>query len=126
RSLCGDMERERAPGRPSPPLRAAVVGAGRMGMIHGHLLQVHPETELIGFVDRDQSLAAHLASQGLRAPLFPSLEALYAATSPDAMFVCTPTHTHLAVVKACLARRVHLFVEKPLPPSLAGAEPVRT
>jgi len=95
-----------------------------MGMIHGHLLQVHPETELVGFVDRDQSLAAHLASQGLQAPLFPSLEALYAATSPDAMFVCTPTHTHLAVVKACLARRVHLFVEKPLATSLADAEAI--
>jgi len=107
-----------------PPLRAAVVGAGRMGMVHGHLLQVHPETELVGFVDRDTSLAEHLASQGLRAPLYPSVAALYAAAPPDAVFVCTPTHTHLAVVRECLARRVHLFVEKPLATSRADAEAI--
>jgi predicted dehydrogenase len=106
------------------PLRAAVVGAGRMGMIHGHLLQVHPETELVGLVDRDASLKDHLASQGLRAPLYPSLEALRAAAAPEAVFVCTPTHTHLAVVRECLARPVHLFVEKPLATTLADAEAI--
>jgi predicted dehydrogenase len=107
-----------------PPLRAAIVGAGRMGMIHGHLLQVHPETEVVGFVDRDTGLAAHLASQGLRAPLYPSLEALFAAARPEALFVCTPTHTHLAVVRECLARRVHLFVEKPVATTRADAEAI--
>jgi len=103
-------------------LRAAVIGAGRMGMIHGHLLQVHPATELVGFVDRDASLAAHLRSQGLNAPLHPGIDALYAAAQPDAVFVCTPTHTHLAVTQTCLARKVHLFVEKPLATTRADAE----
>jgi predicted dehydrogenase len=105
-------------------LRAAIVGAGRMGMIHGHLLNVHPETEVVGFVDRDTGLAAHLASQGLRAPLYPSLAALRAAASPDALFVCTPTHTHLAVIRECLERPVHLFVEKPLATTRADAEAI--
>ncbi len=105
-------------------LRAAVVGAGRMGMVHGHLLQVHPETELVAFVDRDTGLAAHLASQGLRAKLYPSLEAAYADTSPDALFVCTPTHTHLAVVRSALVRPVHLFVEKPVATTLGDAEAI--
>jgi predicted dehydrogenase len=104
------------------PLRVAVVGAGRMGMIHGHLVQVYPDTELVGFVDRDAGLRDHLASQGLRAPLFPGIAELYAAAPPDAVFVCTPTHTHLAVVRECLARRVHLFVEKPLATTRADAE----
>lgn len=106
------------------PLRAAVVGAGRMGMIHGHMLQIYPDTEIVGFVDRDAGLADHLASQGLRAPLYPSLTALRAAAEPDAVFVCTPTHTHLAVVRECLAHRVHLFVEKPLATTLADAEAI--
>jgi predicted dehydrogenase len=106
------------------PLRAAVIGAGRMGMVHGHLLQVHPDTTLTGFVDRDTSLAAHLASQGLRAPLYPSIDALWAAGTPDAVFICTPTHTHLPVVRECLARKVHLFVEKPLATTLADAEAI--
>src|SRR5206468_2355428 len=74
--------------------------------------------------DPDTGLAAHLASQGLRAKLYPSLEAAYADTAPDALFVCTPTHTHLAVVRAALVRPVHLFVEKPVATTLADAEAI--
>ena len=103
-------------------LRAAVVGAGRMGMVHGHLLQVHPDTELVGFVDRDTSLAAHLASQGLAAPLYPSIGEVYAKASPEAVFVCTPTHTHLPVVRECLSKPVHIFMEKPLSTTVADSE----
>lgn len=106
------------------PLRCAVVGAGRMGMVHGHLLQVHPDTEIVGFVDRDASLAPHLASQGLRAPLYPSLAALAEKGAADAVFVCTPTHTHLPVVRESLARRAHLFVEKPVATSRDDAEAI--
>ena len=47
-------------------LRVGVVGAGRMGVVHGHLLQLHPDTELVGFVEADASVGAALASQGLR------------------------------------------------------------
>lgn len=108
----------------SAPLRCAVVGAGRMGMVHGHLLQVHPDTEVVGFVDRDAGLAPHLASQGLRAPLHPSLAALAAQGAPDAVFVCTPTHTHLAVVREALALGAHLFVEKPVATSRNDAEEI--
>lgn len=108
----------------SRTLRAAVVGAGRMGMIHGHLLSVYPETEVVGFVDSNMGLRDHLASQGLCAPLYPSVEALFTEAAPEAVFICTPTHTHLSVVRECLARRVHLFVEKPLSTTLAGAEAI--
>jgi predicted dehydrogenase len=108
----------------STPLRCAVVGAGRMGIIHGHLLQVHPDTEVVGFVDRDAGLAAHLASQGLRAPLYPSLAALNEKAAADAVFVCTPTHTHLPVVREALGRRVHLFVEKPVATNRDDAEAI--
>ncbi len=107
-----------------PPLRAAVIGAGRMGVIHGHLLSVYPETEVVGFVDPNTTLSHYLASQGLRAPLYPTVEALFAAATPEVVFVCTPTHTHLPVVRDCLRRRVHLFIEKPLATTLADAEAI--
>lgn len=105
-------------------LRVAIVGAGRMGMVHGHLLSVHPETEVVGFVDLTTGLRDHLASQGLTAPLYPSLDALFNAAAPEALFICTPTHTHLPVVRECIARRVHLFVEKPLATTIADAEAI--
>src|SRR5258707_12936472 len=80
----------------APPLRCAVIGAGRMGMVHGHLLQVYPGTELVGFADPQRGAHERLASQGLRAPVFAGIPELMATAQPDAVFICTPTHTHLA------------------------------
>lgn len=95
-------------------------------MVHGHLLQLFEGTEVVGFVDPRPGLAAQLASQGLRAPVFETVESLLAATSPEAVFVCTPTHSHLAVVRDCLAQPVHLFVEKPVATTRADAEEILT
>ncbi len=106
------------------PLKAAVVGVGRMGMVHGHLLSIYPETEVVGFVDLKTRLSDHLTSQGLRGPIYPTVGALFTATDPQAVFVCTPTHTHLSVVRKCLSRRVHLFIEKPLATTRADAEAI--
>src|SRR5207244_2861575 len=114
----------RALGRRCRRVRLPIGVSFVLASVLEHMLPVHPETELVGFVDRDVGLADHLASQGLGAPLHPSIEALYGATNPDAVFICTPTHTHLAVVRECLARPVHLFVEKPLATSRADAEAI--
>jgi predicted dehydrogenase len=110
----------------SPRLKVAVIGAGRMGIVHGHLLQLYPDTELVGFVDPSAGIASQLASQGLRAPVHAELEALFRQAAPDAAFVCTPTHTHLAVARACLQRErpPHLFVEKPLATNRPDAEAI--
>src|ERR1041385_9528331 len=110
---------------PDAPLRCAVIGAGRMGMVHGHLLQVYPGTELVGFADPQMGTQDRLSSQGLKAPVFASVGELVSAVAPDAVFVCTPTHTHLAVTRAVLdARPVHLFMEKPVATSVADAEAI--
>jgi predicted dehydrogenase len=92
-----------------------------MGVVHGHLLQVHPDTELVGFADRQTGIESHLRSQGLQAPVFADVSSLLEKAAPEAVFVCTPTHTHLEVVRACLSSRPHLFVEKPLAATLADA-----
>ena len=106
------------------PLRCAVIGAGRMGMVHGHLLQVYPGTELVGFVDPQRGAHERLASQGLRAPVFTGIPEMLASANPEAVFICTPTHTHLAVTRECLARPLHLFMEKPVATSVADADAI--
>src|SRR5262249_1528884 len=82
-------------------------------------------TELVGFADPQRGTYDRLASQGLRAPVFASTTELLSAVAPDAAFVCTPTHTHLAVTRECLSGRpVHLFMGKPVATSVAHPEAI--
>ncbi len=102
--------------------RVAIAGLGKMGLMHAAVVSALPDAQVVAVADPQTQLAAHLRSLGLEAPLFASLDELLARTPVDAVLICTPASTHLAAAETCLARDVHVFVEKPLADTLAGAE----
>src|SRR5271163_3053906 len=92
-------------------LRVGVVGAGVMGSNHARVLAGLPEVSLVGVVD---PLAAHRARAtelaGCRT--FATLEELL-AEGIDAVTIAAPTHFHHEIALACIARKIHVLVEKP-------------
>lgn len=101
-------------------VRTLVVGLGQMGRSHALAYHRNPGFELIGFVNRTAvSLPAELA--GYR--MFESLEAGL-AEEPDLVSVNTYTESHADYAIAALEAGAHVFVEKPLAPSVAEAERV--
>src|SRR5690606_18271189 len=44
------------------------------------------------------------------------------AESFDAAVICTPAHTHIPVARNCIARGLHLLIEKPLSVSTEGID----
>jgi len=101
-------------GGPGPVLKVAMVGLGKMGLFHAALLGTMPGVRLVAVADADAALAGPVRSMGLTVPFFRSVQQLLAARRVDAVVVCTPTFTHDPIVRACLARGVHVLVEKPL------------
>jgi predicted dehydrogenase/nucleoside-diphosphate-sugar epimerase len=101
-------------GTTGPVIRAAVIGLGKMGLFHAALLRTVPNVRLVGLVDVNRSLESTARSMGFLAPFFAGPEALLAARPVDAVFVCTPTFAHYDAARECLARGIHLLVEKPL------------
>ena len=97
-------------------LRVGVVGAGVMGTNHARVLAGLPGVELVGIVD---PLAAHRtrASQMLGCPTFTTLEEMLDA-GLDAVTIAAPTHLHRDVSLACIARKIHILVEKPIASSV--------
>jgi UDP-N-acetylglucosamine 3-dehydrogenase len=93
-------------------LRIGVIGAGIMGSNHARVLAGLPDTTLVGIVDplpEHRSRATEFA--GCRA--FATLEELI-AEEVDAVTVAAPTHLHHEIALACIARNVHVLVEKPI------------
>ncbi len=100
------------------PLRAAVVGAGRLGTFHARLLASIDGVELAAVVDPRGAEAVPVAAE-LGVPL---LESLY--DLPDdvsAVSVAVPTTLHHDVTCALLEQGKHVLVEKPMAATLAEA-----
>jgi predicted dehydrogenase len=71
--------------------------------------------EIAGFVDPSSNGQAIAAAEGIEAgEEFASIEALYAAAPLDLVMIGSPNHLHLEHLKACLARTVPVFCEKPI------------
>jgi len=101
------------------PLRAMVVGLGNMGRSHA-LAYAHNEGfDLVALVNRsDVPLPHELA----HLPLHRSFEETLAAYKPDIVSIATYSDSHADYAIKALEAGCHVFVEKPLAPTLAEAE----
>src|ERR1700753_679714 len=97
-------------------LRVGVIGAGIMGSNHARVLAGLPGAELVGIVD---PLAEHRArpTQLVGCRAFAPLERLL-GEGVDAVTVAAPTHLHHEIALACIARKIHVMVEKPIASSV--------
>jgi len=93
-------------------IRVGVIGAGVMGTNHGRVLAGLPHVALTGIVD---PLDDHRqrADKLIGCPTFADLDGLLAA-GVDAVTIAAPTHLHHEIALACIARGIHVLVEKPI------------
>ncbi|MHA8087135.1 Gfo/Idh/MocA family protein [Aquirufa sp. Wall-65K1] len=105
-------------------LRVLVVGCGNMGASHAMSFHTHEGFEICGLVSTGASKEKLNQELGGAYDLYSDyLEAL-AITKPDAVCISTYPDTHEAYSIAALEAGCHVFLEKPIADSLAGAERV--
>src|SRR5689334_19340217 len=93
-------------------LRIGVIGAGVMGSNHARVLAGLPGVTLVGIVDPLQEHRARaIAFAGCRA--FAEIDQLF-AEGVEAVTIAAPTHLHHEIALACIARGIHVLVEKPI------------
>jgi myo-inositol 2-dehydrogenase/D-chiro-inositol 1-dehydrogenase len=97
----------------------ALLGAGRIGAIHGANVAAHPGLALAAIVDPDQTAASALAAK-TGAPVS-SLDAVLADTTIVGVIIASPTDDHLDHAMQCAAAGKAMLCEKPLDLDLARA-----
>jgi myo-inositol 2-dehydrogenase/D-chiro-inositol 1-dehydrogenase len=107
------------------PVRLAIAGLGRMGIIHA--LHIHEFSQkggnckLAALCDANQDRAKQVAAElGCDVPIYGSVEELGDAGVADATVVVVPTDQHRACATALIARGHRVLVEKPLTGTLAA------
>src|SRR6266849_6596678 len=109
----------------SEPLKVAVVGLGRMGVIHAlHAHELARETgacTLAALADLDTARARKCAADlGCDVPIFDSVDALAKSGICNATIVVTPTDCHRAHAAQLVAAGHRVLLEKPLTGTLEG------
>jgi predicted dehydrogenase len=109
-------------------VRIGLVGCGHIGTVHAYALRQLVEAGLVDAAitatyDTDPERAARLAEPD-GATASRDLDALLDAV--DVVWVCTWTDGHLPVVERAVARKLPVFCEKPLAPTLGECRRLAT
>jgi myo-inositol 2-dehydrogenase / D-chiro-inositol 1-dehydrogenase len=98
-------------------VRFGLLGAGRIGKVHGRAVSQNPDARLVAVADAVPAAAEDLAAQyGIATR---SIEAIEAAEDIDAVVICTPTDTHADLIERFARAGKGIFCEKPVDLSLA-------
>ena len=101
-------------------IRTLVVGLGQMGRSHALAYHTNPGFEIIGLINRSP---VDLPDDLRHYPMLDSFEAGL-AQKPDLVCIASYTDTHADLACAAMEAGAHVFVEKPLAPTVAEAERV--
>lgn len=98
-------------------MRIGLLGAGRIGRIHGGNIAAHPRARLAAVADADAGAAQRLASAN--GATISSVDAIIASPEIDAVVICTPTDTHADLIERAARAGKAVFSEKPVDLSAA-------
>lgn len=109
-----------------PPVRVALIGAGRIGASHAEVLARRvPEVELVAVVDPRPGAAATVA-ESLGACATISVEEVLADQGVDAVVIAASSTAHAELIAAASEAGKHIFCEKPAGMSLAEIDQGRS
>src|SRR5215203_6209732 len=93
-------------------LRIGLLGAGRIGRIHGVNIAVHPRARLAAIADASAQAAEALAAA--TGSHVRDLDSIIEERDIDAVVICTPTDLHAELVERAARAGKAVFCEKPV------------
>ena len=105
-------------------LNVAVLGLGRMGLLHAAAYAKMPLVNLKAICDVDEARLAKCCKE-FGAEGYSDFNKLLEDDSIDAVNICLPDNMHLAPVKKALDMGKHILCEKPLANTLAETKEIR-
>ncbi|WP_086428890.1 inositol 2-dehydrogenase [Staphylococcus cornubiensis] len=95
-------------------LTIGVIGAGRIGQLHIDYLRKHPNIRIKWVSDINcEQLKDWIEQQGIEKST-KQHEDILNDPEVDAVIICSPTDTHVDIIKAACEKGKHIFCEKPI------------
>ncbi len=94
-------------------MKAAVIGAGVMGMNHARVYAEMDDVDLVAVADPSMEACARIA-RIYRPEVYGDYRTMLERERPDIVSVAVPTALHVEVACDTMSRGIHVLVEKPL------------
>ena len=93
-------------------MKIGLLGAGRIGRIHGGNIAAHPRASLAAVADADAAAAQRLAMTS--DATIGTVDSIVGSKDIDAVVICTPTDTHADLIERAARAGKAVFCEKPV------------
>lgn len=101
-------------------IRIGFIGAGRMAHVHAGHLNAETDVQIVAACDHGSGRAQEFALEH-GASAYSDYRTMLDEQTLDAVYICTPTATHVEIAQECVERDLHIFIEKPLDLDLGAA-----
>jgi len=94
-------------------IKIGFIGLGRMGITHLSIINSNPKVNVTSVCDPSKVINLFFKKYFENIKLYSEFEELIEKENPDGVIVSTPPNFHFKIVKICLEKGIHCFVEKP-------------
>src|SRR5690348_17915260 len=95
----------------APILRTAVIGMGKLGLLHAGLLNALTGCKLVAIVDKSDQILRAIHSKKPEVAIYNDHRSMLSQIKPDAVAIATPTGLHAAIAVDCVDAGAHVFIE---------------
>ncbi len=104
-------------------LKGATIGAGKMGLAHGAIINGLPNSKLISICEPTK-LIQNSFKEFSDIAVYSDHNVMLREQKPDFVFITTPSFMHIPMAIDCFEKGCHFFVEKPLSTNGLEAKPL--
>ena len=88
------------------------------------MLLEHPGVDVVAVADPDPAAGAYVGATARAASFFEQYDDLLQTARPEAVIIAVPTHFHRAAALASIAAGAHIYLEKPIAPTIGDARAI--
>ena len=104
----------------SKKARLASIGVGMIGEVHARTLGTDESIDYVAIADPDPGKRELADKYGV--PFYTDYKEMLREVKPDGVIVAVPNDQHLAVGSYCAEQGIHIFMEKPITPTVEEGE----
>jgi predicted dehydrogenase len=95
-------------------LRGAVIGFGKLGLLHAGLISGLPGSTLSAVVESSRLVQKIVGKQFANIEIFSNVDELVSRDKPDFAVIATPTGSHISIAETLIRANIPVLIEKPL------------